>query len=280
MNILDEIINDKHKEVEERKSLYPVKLLEQSIYFQSPVVSLKKYVQREDKSGIIAEIKRKSPSKGIINAHVSVERTSIGYMQAGASALSILTDSKYFGGSKEDLMIARKFNFCPILRKDFVVDEYQLIEAKSMGADAILLIAAALEPAKLASLATMARSLNLEILMEVHNEVELQNNLNAEVDLVGVNNRDLKTFKTDLEISKNLATKIPDQFVKVSESGIENPQTIIELRKYGYEGFLMGQSFMQTSRPEKACYEFVQELKKLAGISKNSAHPSLEKRQG
>jgi len=280
MNILDEIINDKHKEVEERKSLYPVKLLEQSIYFQSPVVSLKKYVQREDKSGIIAEIKRKSPSKGIINAHVSVERTSIGYMQAGASALSILTDSKYFGGSKEDLMIARKFNFCPILRKDFVVDEYQLIEAKSMGADAILLIAAALEPAKLASLATMARSLNLEILMEVHNEVELQNNLNAEVDLVGVNNRDLKTFKTNLEISKNLATKIPDQFVKVSESGIENPQTIIELRKYGYEGFLMGQSFMQTSRPEKACYEFVQELKKLAGISKNSAHPSLEKRQG
>lgn len=280
MNILDEIINDKHKEVEERKSLYPVKLLEQSIYFQSPVVSLKKYVQREDKSGIIAEIKRKSPSKGIINAHVSVERTSIGYMQAGASALSILTDSKYFGGSKEDLMIARKVNFCPILRKDFVVDEYQLIEAKSMGADAILLIAAALEPAKLASLATMARSLNLEILMEVHNEVELQNNLNAEVDLVGVNNRDLKTFKTDLEISKNLATKIPDQFVKVSESGIENPQTIIELRKYGYEGFLMGQSFMQTSRPEKACYEFVQELKKLAGISKNSAYPSLEKRQG
>ncbi len=275
MNILDEIIKDKYKEVEERKSLYPVKLLEQSIYFQSPVVSLKKYVQREDKSGIIAEIKRKSPSKGIINAHVSVERTSIGYMQAGASALSVLTDSKYFGGSKEDLMIARKFNFCPILRKDFVVDEYQIIEAKSMGADAILLIAAALEPTKLASLAAVARSLNLEILMEIHNEVELKDNLNADVDLIGVNNRDLKTFKTELEISKQLASKIPDHFVKVSESGIENPETIIELRKYGYQGFLMGQNFMQTSRPEKACYEFVQELKRLAGISKNSAYPSL-----
>ena len=275
MNILEEIIKDKYKEVEERKSLYPVKLLEQSIYFQSPVVSLKKYVQREDKSGIIAEIKRKSPSKGIINAHVSVERTSIGYMQAGASALSVLTDSKYFGGSKEDLMIARKFNFCPILRKDFVVDEYQIIEAKSMGADAILLIAAALEPTKLASLAAMARSLNLEILMEIHNEVELKDNLNADVDLIGVNNRDLKTFKTELEISKQLASKIPDHFVKVSESGIENPETIIELRKYGYQGFLMGQNFMQTSRPEKACYEFVQELKRLAGISKNSAYPSL-----
>ena len=275
MNILEEIIKDKYKEVEERKSLYPVKLLEQSIYFQSPVVSLKKYVQREDKSGIIAEIKRKSPSKGIINAHVSVERTSIGYMQAGASALSVLTDSKYFGGSKEDLMIARKFNFCPILRKDFVVDEYQIIEAKSMGADAILLIAAALEPTKLASLAAVARSLNLEILMEIHNEVELKDNLNADVDLIGVNNRDLKTFKTELEISKQLASKIPDHFVKVSESGIENPETIIELRKYGYQGFLMGQNFMQTSRPEKACYEFVQELKRLAGISKNSAYPSL-----
>ncbi len=262
MNILDEIIQDKYKEVEERKSLYPVKLLEQSIYFQSPVVSLKKYVQREDKSGIIAEIKRKSPSKGIINAHVSIERTSIGYMQAGASALSVLTDSKYFGGSKEDLMVARKFNFCPILRKDFVVDEYQIIEAKSMGADAILLIAAALEPKKLQALAKFAKSLQLEILLEVHNNKELQDNLNADIDLIGVNNRDLKTFVTDIEISKQLADKIPNQFVKVSESGIESTATIIELKKFGYEGFLMGQNFMQHSRPEKACRDFINELKR------------------
>ena len=137
MNILDKIIEQKHKEVAERKSLYPVKLLEQSIFFSSPTVSLKKYVQRKDKSGIIAEIKRKSPSKGIINASVSIERTSIGYMQAGASALSILTDKEFFGGSSDDLTVARKFNFCPILRKDFVVDEYQIVEAKSIGADAI-----------------------------------------------------------------------------------------------------------------------------------------------
>jgi indole-3-glycerol phosphate synthase len=263
MNILDEIIQDKYKEVEERKSLYPIKLLEQSIYFQSPVVSLKKYVQREDKSGIIAEIKRKSPSKGIINAHVSIERTSIGYMQAGASALSVLTDSKYFGGSKEDLMIARKFNFCPILRKDFVVDEYQIIEAKSMGADAILLIAAALEPSKLQTLAKFAKTLQLEILLEVHNNKELQDNLTADVDLIGVNNRDLKTFVTDIEISKQLADKIPNEFVKVSESGIENPTIIIELKKFGFEGFLMGQNFMQHSRPEKACRDFITELKRL-----------------
>jgi indole-3-glycerol phosphate synthase len=263
MNILDEIIQDKYKEVEERKSLYPIKLLEQSIYFQSPVVSLKKYIQRDDKSGIIAEIKRKSPSKGIINAHVSIERTSIGYMQAGASALSVLTDSKHFGGSKEDLMVARKFNFCPILRKDFVVDEYQIIEAKSMGADAILLIAAALEPSKLQTLAKFGKTLQLEILLEVHNSKELQDNLTADVDLIGVNNRDLKTFVTDIEISKQLADKIPNQFVKVSESGIENPMTIIELKKFGFEGFLMGQNFMQHSRPEKACRDFIAELKRL-----------------
>src|SRR3954462_11709546 len=146
MNILDQIIEHKRKEVEERKSLYPTKLLEKSIYFSSPTVSLRKYIRRPDLSGVIAEIKRKSPSKGVLNKNVSIERTSIGYMQAGASALSILTDTKFFGGTNEDLTTARKFNFCPILRKDFTVDEYQLIEAKSIGADAILLIAAVLEP--------------------------------------------------------------------------------------------------------------------------------------
>ncbi len=265
MNILEEIIGHKRIEVAERKSLYPVKLLERSIYFQSPVVSLKKYVQREDKSGIIAEIKRKSPSRGDINPYVSVERTSIGYMQAGASALSILTDKKFFGGSNEDLTLARKFNFCPILRKDFVVDEYQILEAKSIGADAILLIAAALDPSEISRLARFAQSLHLEILLEVHNEKELQDNLEAEVDLIGVNNRDLKTFVTDINISRQLATMIPATVVKVSESGIENTETIIDLKKYGYQGFLMGQNFMQHSRPEKACKEFIDELNRLEG---------------
>jgi indole-3-glycerol phosphate synthase len=265
MNILDEIIQHKRVEVAERKGLYPVKLLEQSIYFQSPVVSMKKYVQREDKSGIIAEIKRKSPSKGDINPYVSVERTSIGYMQAGASALSVLTDKKYFGGTNEDLILARKFNFCPILRKDFVVDEYQIIEAKSIGADAILLIAAALDPKEILSLANVARSLHLEILLEVHNEKELKDNLNADVDLIGVNNRDLKTFVTDIGISKRLAELIPNSVVKVSESGIEKTETIIELKRYGYQGFLMGQNFMQNSRPEMACKEFIDELNRAEG---------------
>lgn len=262
MSILDQILEHKRKEVGERKSLYPVKLLEQSIYFPTQPVSLKKYIQREDKSGIIAEIKRKSPSKGVINQYVSVERTSIGYMQAGASAISVLTDKNFFGGSNEDLTIARKYNFCPILRKDFMIDEYQIIEAKSIGADVILLIAAALEPETVKKLTAFAHSFGLEVLLEVHNREELQATMDAGADLIGVNNRNLKTFELSIEVSRSLAPLMPKGIVRVSESGIESPETILELREYGYEGFLMGQNFMQHSRPEEACKEFIEELKK------------------
>lgn len=263
MNILDTILEQKRKEVEERKSLYPVKLLEQSIFFASQTVSMKKYIQRPDKSGVIAEFKRKSPSKGVINSHASVERTTIGYMQAGASALSVLTDKSFFGGSNDDLMTARKFNFCPIIRKDFTIDEYQIIEAKSIGADAILLIAAALEPARLKTLATFAKSLSLEVLLEVHDKAELEANLEAQPDMFGVNNRSLKTFDVSIEISKQLAPLIPKEIVKVSESGISNPETIMELKGFGYEGFLMGENFMKHNRPEKACKDFIDKLNAL-----------------
>jgi indole-3-glycerol phosphate synthase len=263
MNILDQIIEHKQKEVEERKSLYPVKLLEQSIYFATQPVSMKKYILRPDKTGIIAEFKRKSPSKGIINAHAGVERTTIGYMQAGASALSVLTDKQFFGGSNEDLTIARKFNFCPIIRKDFTIDEYQIIEAKSIGADAILLIAAVLTPARSKVLASLAHSFGMEVLMEVHDEEELKNNLDVGADMMGVNNRNLKTFEVSLEISKQLAPLIPDGVVKVSESGISSPSAIVELRDYGYRGFLMGENFMKHSRPEQAAMEFMEELRKV-----------------
>src|SRR6185369_12238394 len=173
MNILEKIVEYKRKEVDERKSLYPVKLLEKSIYFSSPVVSLKKYLLREDKVGIIAEIKRKSPSKGMINQHVSIERTSIGYMQAGASALSILTDTEFFSGKNEDLTMARKFNYCPILRKDFIIDEYQIVEAKSIGADAILLLANVLSASEIKDLAKFAKSIGLEVLLELRDKGEL-----------------------------------------------------------------------------------------------------------
>lgn len=263
MDILKEIIEHKKTEVAERKSLYPTKLLEQSIYFGSRTVSLKKYVQREDKSGIIAEFKRQSPSKGIINAHASVERTSIGYMQAGASALSVLTDSKYFGGKNEDLTTARKFNFCPILRKDFTVDEYQIVEAKSIGADAVLLIAAALEPNQVGELAEFAKSLGLETLLEVHSKEELDRSINSNIDCVGVNNRNLKTFEVSIDTSIELAEHIPSEFVKISESGISTPETVVELEKVGYQGFLMGERFMQSARPQKSCAEFIERIKEL-----------------
>ncbi len=264
MNILDQIVEHKHKEVAARKILHPINLLEQSVYFPMPVISIKQHLLSGDKSGIIAEIKRKSPSKGVINSNVSIERTSIGYVGAGASALSVLTDHHFFGGSNEDLMTARKFNACPILRKDFILEEYQIIEAKSIGADVILLIAAVLEPKKLRELCGFAHSLGLEVLMEVHNEEELRNNTGTDVDLIGVNNRNLKTFQLSIETSKELSQLIPDSAVKISESGIESPEVIMELKKHGFKGFLMGQTFMQHGRPEDAAMKFINKLNQLS----------------
>lgn len=263
MHILDEIVQHKRKEVEEKQSLFPAQLLQKSIYFETPCVSMKKYLLRPDRWGIIAEFKRKSPSKGIINDHASVEKVSIGYMQAGASGLSVLTDEHFFGGHNEDLKTARKFNFCPILRKDFIIDEYQILEAKSIGADTILLIAAVLEPEQTKKFAKTAQDLGLEVLLEVHNQDELTKHINEYVDLVGVNNRNLKTFAVDIETSKSLASTIPDEFVKISESGIDNPETIVELRNHGFSGFLIGQNFMMSNRPEKKCLEFIRKLREL-----------------
>lgn len=262
MNILDQIIAHKRKEVEERKTLWPTRILEKGILFDRTTQSLKKELLRADQSGIIAEFKRQSPSKGIINQSASVEQVSVGYVQAGASALSILTDEKFFGGMNDDLTLARKYNSCPILRKDFVIDEYQIIEAKSIGADVILLIAAALTPEEVKGLANFAHSLGLEVLLEIHNENEFLNNTQANVDLIGVNNRNLKTFEVSIETSKQLSSLIPDVMVKVSESGIDDASSILELRKFGFKGFLIGQAFMQQADPGKACNTFIDELRK------------------
>jgi indole-3-glycerol phosphate synthase len=263
MNILDQIIADKIKEVEEQKSLYPVRVLEQSIHFAAMPLSMRKHIQQRDKTGIIAEFKRRSPSKGIINMQASVAQTTTGYVQAGASVLSVLTDTKYFGGVNKDLTVARELNSCPIIRKDFTIDEYQIIEAKSIGADAILLIAAVLNPKQLKELTAFAHSFDMEVLLEVHDEEELKKSLATEADLIGVNNRNLKTFEVDINTSKRLAESIPDAIVKVSESGITSPRTIIELREFGYEGFLMGENFMKHTHPEIAAKEFMEELRKM-----------------
>lgn len=257
IDIMKDIIAHKRKEVAERQELYPAKLLERSIFFSSPTVSLKSFLEREDKVGIIAEIKRKSPSKGEFHRNLSVEELSLGYMQAGASALSVLTDSKYFGGSLDDLRTARRFNLCPILRKDFVVSPYQIVEARSAGADVVLLIAAALAPEELRELARFARQLGLEVLLEVHDERELETYLSDDIDLVGVNNRNLSTFEVSVRVSEELADKIPSRFPKISESGIGDAETIRRLKSFGYKGFLIGEAFMRTPKPANACRALV-----------------------
>lgn len=259
MNTLSTIVEHKIKEVKERQALYPKQLLERSIYFKTQPVSLSKYLLRDDKSGIIAEIKKQSPSKGVINKYANVEKISIGYMQAGASALSVLTDKTFFGGSSEDLTTARKFNFCPILRKDFIIDEYQIIESKSIGADAILLIAAILTKEQIIQFTDIAQSLGMEVLLELHGEDELEK-VYDKVNVVGVNNRDLNTMKIDINQSIIMSKLLPKDIIMVSESGIENIETIMKLKSHGYHGFLIGSQFMKHPQPDLACKEFIKQL--------------------
>ncbi len=264
-NILDEIVRYKLEAVSEQKELVPVKLLEKSVFYETESVSLKEYILREDKLGIIAEIKRQSPSGGVINSNISIERTSIGYMQAGASALSVLTDTRFFGGSNEDLIIARKFNYCPILRKDFIVDTYQIIEAKSIGSDAVLLIAAILDESKLTEFARFSKSLGLEVLVEIRSQKELYDSITESADVIGVNNRNLETFDVDINNSIDLLPLLPGESIKISESGISTPDDLITLKNAGFDGFLIGGLFMSHSRPEKACHRFIKEVKALRG---------------
>jgi indole-3-glycerol phosphate synthase len=263
MNILGQIIEHKRKEVDASRNLVPVKILEQATLFLRPTVSLKESIRDNRKSGIIAEFKRRSPSKGVINSNAMPEEITRAYVEAGASALSVLTDQKFFGGSNDDLSLARKVNPCPILRKDFTIDEYQIVEAKAIGADAILLIAAVLSPAESKRLASLARSLSLEVLLEVHNEQELHENLSVGADLIGVNNRNLKDFTVSTDVSKKLSQLMPDGVVKISESGISNPAAIVDLRAYGFEGFLIGENFMKQPDPGRAAANFIHSLNEL-----------------
>jgi len=269
MNILEKIVAQKRIEVEQRKLLIPDALLEKSIYFESPTVSLKSYLLREDKSGVIAEFKRKSPSKGNINPYAKVDEVTLGYMQSGASALSVLTDESFFGGSDNDLKQARKLNYCPILRKDFIIDPYQIIEARSIGADAILLIANVLSKEEVQRFTALANELSLEVLLEVHNENELDKVPNDSV-LIGVNNRNLETFEVSLQNSINLYSKLPVSSVKVAESGIKTPEDIAMLKDVGYNGFLIGEQFMKTSNPAKACRTFIEAIHTSTTLSMTS----------
>jgi indole-3-glycerol phosphate synthase len=261
MNILDKIIEAKKEEVAHQKKLVDVEMLKDIPDFSRECNSLKKNLLKPGSSGIIAEFKQRSPSRGDINLSAKVEEVTKAYVDAGAAGLSVLTEPKFFGGHQANLVRARETNpEIPILRKDFMIDLYQLVEAKAYGADVILLIAACLEHEQAEILARQAKNLGMEVLMEVHNEAELEK-LNDFVDIVGVNNRDLKTFNVDVETSVRLAKLIPDQFVKISESGLTGPKEIHYLRENGFKGFLIGETFMKTQNPGEACKKFIGELK-------------------
>ena len=259
MNILDKIVADKRREIALKKSLIPASQLKSSALFSTKTFSLSQNLLNSA-TGIIAEHKRRSPSKAIINQDLNIEDVAKGYEEAGVSGISVLTDGKYFGGSLEDLIYARASVNIPILRKEFIIDPYQLLEAKAHGADVILLIAAVLSKDELNNLADFARQLNLEVLLEIHNETELEKSVNAKPDMIGVNNRNLKTFEVSLDTSKKLANLIPSEFVKVSESGISSIEAIQDLKNYGYKGFLIGENFMKTDDPGFHASEFIKKL--------------------
>ena len=260
MNILYKIVLNKIREVNEQKEKVSLDELKASPYFNVTPPSLKAFLLDPTKSGIIAEHKRQSPSKGIINDKLKVEDVALGYENASASGISILTDLDFFGGKCEDLTAARQVVKTPLLRKEFIVDEYQIYEAKAIGASAILLIVACLEKERALEFAKLAKSLELDVLMEIHDIDELKI-VNNYCDIVGVNNRNLSTFEVSLEVSAELARKIPSKFVKISESGISKPEDIEYLRGFGYQGFLIGENFMKTDNPGLALTEFSKKLK-------------------
>ena len=259
MTILDRIIEDKIKEVELRKKAFPRAYWEQSPWFEREGFSLSQRLQNSP-SGIIAEHKRRSPSRDNINSNLSVHQIAQGYEKAQACGMSVLTDQKYFGGSLEDLTAARAVCQLPLLRKEFIIDPYQLFEAKAHGADVILLIAAVLDREQIKQLSQTAQNLGLEVLLEVHNLEELNKALMPSLDMLGVNNRNLKTFEVSLNTSKALAEHIPDDFVKVSESGISSTAAIQALQPFGYRGFLIGENFMKTESPGLAAADLIKTL--------------------
>ena len=259
MSILKNIVIDLKKELKLKKRIIPISEYKKTSLFARNTISMSDSIKKNN-FGIIAEFKRRSPSKNEINNKLSVHEVCRNYQIYGASGLSILTNLKYFGGSLEDLALARSACTLPILRKDFIIDEYQIYEAKAFGADTILLISSILTRDEIANLSKKAKELNLEVLLEVHNNEELKEGLVEHVDIIGVNNRNLKSFKTDIQISEKLFNQIPDKFLKISESGLNNDNSIKKLKKIGYQGFLIGEKFMVSSDPGKELKKTLENL--------------------
>lgn len=260
MTILDKIIEKKKIEVADAKAKVSVQELEQYALFSRTCYSLRESVLDPARTGIIAEYKRASPSKGLINGKSTIQEVVKGYQDAGASAISVLTDADFFQGALADLNAAREVLQIPLLRKEFIIDSYQIAEAKAYGADIILLIAACLNAEEILTLSQYAKSLGLNVLLEVHNEEELERSLFESIDAIGVNNRNLKDFSVSLDHSYDLVDKIPHRYIKVSESGIADPNTIKDLKKHGFQGFLIGENFMKTENPGLAMKTFVKSL--------------------
>lgn len=263
MNTLQQIFAHKKKELEETKSRLPMTMMLRSLSVNPP-----KFLAALKKPGpaVIAEFKRASPSAGVISANGNVEKISREYASAGAAALSVLTERRFFGGSEADLKTAQKASKLPILRKDFIFDQYQILEAKSWGADAVLLIAAMLADAKLSVLLQACRKWELEAVVEVHTKSELERALAFGADIVGVNNRDLKTMRVDVKTSFELAEGMDGNTVFISESGLESPRVAAELFQAGYKGFLIGTHFMRQPDPGEELKKFLTELRKLANV--------------
>ncbi len=260
-DVLEEIVAHKRVELEMFKQLLP----EKELYAQVEAIlggelpSMRKAIV-ESSTGIIAEFKRKSPSKGWIKEAGKPDIIPLSYQQNGAAAISILTDEKYFGGRDEFIVKARQSGVTiPVLYKNFVIDEYQLFQARLCGASAVLLIAAELTKSECRSLLNMAHELQLEVLLEMHSEPELEY-AELEPDLCGINNRNLGTFITSVDNSFRLASLLPAEAVKVSESGISNPATIRQLMQAGFKGFLIGESFMKQDNPGEALAKFTAEI--------------------
>ncbi|WP_462266837.1 indole-3-glycerol phosphate synthase TrpC [Mucilaginibacter sp.] len=261
MTILDRIVQQKQKEVEAGKNRFSYMRLEEAEHFHRTPYSLKQFLTDPARTGIIAEFKRRSPSKGVINGEADVMEVTQAYNAAGASALSVLTDLQFFMGRKRDLTKARRVNDIPILRKDFMIDEYQIVEAKAIGADIILLIAAILTPEQIKRFADLAKGMEMSVLLEVHNLEELQRSLTPNLDAIGVNNRNLADFTVSVDTSFQLAEHIPNDFLKVSESAISDPAIINQLRQAGFNGFLIGENFMKQAEPGRAMEAFVREMR-------------------
>lgn len=260
MDILKKIIAERRKSVDQLKQIVPAQAWEMMPFFEKGCSSLKDNLANENSTGIIAEFKRSSPSKGIINDKAGIIDVVTGYEINGASGISILTEEKYFGGTNDDILEIAGSLTTPILRKDFIIDEYQLLESKAIGADIILLIAACLTREEVKRFASLAKQLGMEVLLEIHDETELDL-ICDDTELVGINNRNLKNFNVDIEKSLSMAEKIPADKIKIAESGIDSVETILLFKSQGYKGFLIGELFMKHTDPGAAFADFVTKLK-------------------